>query len=80
MPDYGAERLVWNEKMLAALHERRVKGNKWFSLIDKVTRLDVLEGAWAKVRSNAGPAAWMASRWSSSEKTAKRACSSCKST
>ena len=36
MPDYGAERLVWNEKMLAALHERRVKGNKWFSLIDKV--------------------------------------------
>lgn len=54
MPDYGAERLVWNEKMLAALHERRVKGNKWFSLIDKVMRLDVLGAAWAKVHSNAG--------------------------
>jgi RNA-directed DNA polymerase len=39
--------------MLAALHEG-VKGNKWFSLIDKVQRLDVLELAWAKVRSNAG--------------------------
>lgn len=54
MPDYGAEHAVWNEKMLAALHERRVKGNKWFSLIDKVTRLEVLELAWAKVWSNAG--------------------------
>jgi RNA-directed DNA polymerase len=31
-----------------------VKGNKWFSLIDKVSRLDVLELAWEKVRSNAG--------------------------
>jgi RNA-directed DNA polymerase len=54
MPEYGAERIVWSEKMLAALHERRVKGNKWYSLIDKVTRLDVLEEAWAKVHSNAG--------------------------
>jgi hypothetical protein len=27
---YGAERLVWSEKMLAAL-EKGVKGNKWFS-------------------------------------------------
>jgi RNA-directed DNA polymerase len=39
--------------MLAALQEG-VKGNKWFSLIDKVGRLDVLELAWAKVQSNAG--------------------------
>jgi len=39
--------------MLAALHVG-VKGNKWFSLIDKVNRLDVLELAWAKVQSNAG--------------------------
>jgi RNA-directed DNA polymerase len=39
--------------MLAAL-ENGVKGNKWFSLIDKATRMDVLELAWAKVQSNAG--------------------------
>ena len=39
--------------MLVAL-EQGVKGNKWFSLIDKVSRLDVLERAWAKVQSNAG--------------------------
>jgi RNA-directed DNA polymerase len=31
-----------------------VKGNKWFSLIDKVCRERTLELAWAKVRSNAG--------------------------
>jgi RNA-directed DNA polymerase len=34
--------------------EQGVKGSKWFSLIDKVSRLDVLELAWAKVQSNAG--------------------------
>ena len=39
--------------MLAAL-DKGVKGNKWFSLIDKVIRSDVLELAWAKVQSNAG--------------------------
>ena len=39
--------------MLAAL-QAGVKGNRWFSLIDKVARLDVLERAWAKVQSNAG--------------------------
>jgi len=39
--------------MLAALHQG-VKGNKWFSLIDKVERTEVLELAWAKVLSNAG--------------------------
>ena len=50
---YKAERGVWSEKMLVAL-EQGVKGNKWFSLIDKVARLDVLERAWAKVQSNAG--------------------------
>lgn len=31
-----------------------VKGSKWFSLIDKVSRLDVLALAWGKVQSNAG--------------------------
>ena len=50
---HGAERGVWTEPMLAAL-ERGVKGNKWFSLIDKVTAMRTLELAWAKVRSNAG--------------------------
>jgi RNA-directed DNA polymerase len=52
-PDYGAEHRVWSEKMLETL-QNGVKGNKWFSLIDKVERLDVLELAWAKVSSNAG--------------------------
>ena len=50
---YGAERTVWSEKMLVAL-EKGVKGNKWFSLIDKVRRLDVLQLAWEKVQSNKG--------------------------
>ncbi len=52
-PSYGAERRVWTEKMLATLH-REGEGKKWFSLIDKVSRLDVLQLAWAKVQSNAG--------------------------
>jgi RNA-directed DNA polymerase len=50
---HGAERTVWSERMLAAL-ETGLKGKKWFSLIDKVARLDVLQLAWEKVRSNAG--------------------------
>jgi hypothetical protein len=32
---YGAQRGVWSEKMLATLRKEG-KGNKWFSLIDKV--------------------------------------------
>ena len=39
--------------MLAAL-DMGVKGNKWFSLIDKVYADRTLELAWAKVSSNAG--------------------------
>jgi RNA-directed DNA polymerase len=50
---YKAERGVWSEPMLAAL-ERGVKGNKWFSLIDKVWSEGTLELAWEKVRINAG--------------------------
>jgi len=50
---WGAQRGVWSEKMLAALRKQG-EGNKWFSLIDKVGRLDVLELAWGKVKSNAG--------------------------
>ena len=44
---------MWSERMLTAL-ERGVKGNRWFSLIDKVSGDGTLELAWAKVRSNAG--------------------------
>lgn len=50
---HKAERGVWTEPMLAAL-ERGLKGNKWFSLIDKVGSERTLELAWGKVKSNAG--------------------------
>lgn len=50
---YGAKRGVWSESMLIAL-ERGIKGNKWFSLIDKVRSERTLGMAWEKVRSNAG--------------------------
>ena len=50
---HKAERGVWSEKMLMAL-EQGVKGNVWFSLIDKVSADRTLELAWAKVQSNAG--------------------------
>lgn len=50
---YGAEHGVWTEPMLMAL-ERGLKGNKWFSLIDKVWSDRTLELAWEKVKSNAG--------------------------
>jgi RNA-directed DNA polymerase len=39
--------------MLRALN-RGVKGNQWFSLIDKVYAEATLEQAWEKVQSNAG--------------------------
>lgn len=48
-----AKRGVWSEKMLMAL-ERGIKGNVWFSLIDKVWSVRTLGLAWEKVRSNAG--------------------------
>ena len=50
---YGAERGVWTEAMLIAL-EGGIKGNKWFSLIDKVRSERTLGMAWEKVQSNAG--------------------------
>jgi hypothetical protein len=50
---HKAQRGVWSEKMLMAL-ERGVKGNVWFSLIDKVYAPRTLELAWLKVQSNAG--------------------------
>ena len=50
---HKAERGVWSEPMLVAL-ARGLKGNKWFSLIDKVWSDRTLEQAWEKVKSNAG--------------------------
>jgi len=49
------ERSVWTERMLEAL-ERGVKGNVWFSLIDKVCRPATLRAAWLSVRANGGSA------------------------
>jgi RNA-directed DNA polymerase len=49
------ERTVWTERMLAALGNG-VKGNKWFSLIDKVYRLSTLQAAWEQVKVNRGAA------------------------
>lgn len=51
--DHKAERGVWTKPMLMAL-KRGLKGNKWFSLIDKVQSVRTLELAWEKVKSNAG--------------------------
>ena len=50
---HKAERGVWSEKMLLAL-DKGVKGNVWFSLIDKVYAPRTLGLAWDKVASNAG--------------------------
>lgn len=49
------DRSIWTDRMLAALGNG-VKGNKWFSLIDKVYRLSTLESAWQEVRQNKGAA------------------------
>ena len=37
---------IWSEAMLAAL-QRGVQGGKWYSLIDKVYRIETLELGWA---------------------------------
>jgi RNA-directed DNA polymerase len=49
------DRNIWTERMLAALGNG-VKGNKWFSLIDKVYRPATLQAAWEQVKSNRGAA------------------------
>ena len=49
------DREIWTDRMLAAL-ENGVKGNKWFSLIDKVYRPQTLAAAWQQVRANQGAA------------------------
>lgn len=50
---HKAQRGVWSEKMLIAL-QAGVKGNVWFSLIDKIFADRTLGLAWDKVHSNAG--------------------------
>ena len=49
------EASVWTERMLATL-ERGVKGGKWFSLIDKVWKMENLQSAVVQVRNNKGAA------------------------
>ena len=46
---------IWTEAMLAAL-QRGVQGGKWYSLVDKVYRIETLELGWAQVEKNAGAA------------------------
>ena len=46
---------VWTAQMVTAL-EHGVKGNKWFSLIDKVYAPAKLTAAWPKVQANKGAA------------------------
>ena len=46
---------LWTEAMLAAL-QTGVKGGKWHSLIDKVSRLETLGLGWTQVERNAGAA------------------------
>jgi len=48
-----AEPSVWTDRMLAAL-ESGVRGGKWFSLIDKVYRIENLRSAFKKVKRNKG--------------------------
>lgn len=50
---HWVEPSVWTERMLEAL-ERGVKGGKWHSLIDKVTRETSLEAAWKQVEARKG--------------------------
>lgn len=49
------EPCVWTERMLTAL-ETGVKGNVWFSLIDKVYAPATLRAAFARVKANDGAA------------------------
>jgi RNA-directed DNA polymerase len=49
------EASVWTERMLATL-ERGIKGGKWYSLMDKVYRMENLQSAFQEVRKNKGAA------------------------
>jgi RNA-directed DNA polymerase len=46
---------VWTDRMLTALEEG-VKGDVWFSLIDKVYAERTLKAAWQHVKANGGAA------------------------
>ena len=48
-----SEPAVWTDRMLAAL-ESGVRGGVWFSLYDKVCRVENLRASFEKVRANAG--------------------------
>jgi RNA-directed DNA polymerase len=50
---FCAEPTVWTEPMLRAL-EQGVRGDRWFSLIDKVRRPATLRAAWERVHANHG--------------------------
>ncbi len=50
---WWVERTFWTDRMLQAL-ETGVKGGKWYSLIDKMVRPEVLDAAWQQVRANQG--------------------------
>jgi RNA-directed DNA polymerase len=47
------EASIWTDRMVLAL-VNGVKGDKWFSLIDKLIRPTTLEAAWRKVARNKG--------------------------
>jgi len=49
------EASVWTERMLETL-ERGIKGGKWFSLIDKVWKMENLQSALKRVVQNKGAA------------------------
>ncbi len=49
------EASVWTERMVATL-ERGIKGGKWYSLMDKVWKLENLQSAAQQVRKNQGAA------------------------
>ncbi len=52
---WWAEASIWTDRMVSAL-VNGVKGDKWFSLIDKVIRPSTLDAAWRKVARNKGAA------------------------
>jgi RNA-directed DNA polymerase len=61
-PDFNLIRMklgikikAWSDRMLAAL-VNGVKGNKWFSLIDKVISTDTMIASWERVEKNQGSA------------------------